>query len=95
MSTRTYPLIRSTLQGIFSTQVAFSDEAANAALIADLAHASFREGMRDEIVMALTDKELSFQALLDECGVAFFDTEHEARAFFERVVAEPVRSGSV
>jgi len=82
-----YPLIRSTLEGIFGSQVASDDATSVTALRRDLQHEPFRQGIKKELAEAFSDKDLSWRELLEECDVASFDSEQEARQFAtERVL---------
>jgi hypothetical protein len=87
-----YPLIRSTLEGIFGAQVGMDDDSAIAALRSDLSHLPFLEGIRRELAEAFSDASLSWRQLLDECDVEAFETEGEAESFIRRNVLSLVES---
>lgn len=75
---RSFPLIRSTLQGIFSASAGHSAEEAASALERDLRHPPFHDGLTLELRDAFADSAFSWCALLSECDVAYLDSEQEA-----------------
>lgn len=74
-----YKLIRSVLGGIYGAQVGLDDYEAIAAFQKDLQHEPFREGIEAELKKAFSDGALSWSKLMDDCEVAFFETEEEAK----------------
>lgn len=86
---RSFPLIRSTLQGVFGAGTGFSDEEALLALERDLRHPAFREGIALELRNAAAEPTFSWRELLAECDVAYVESEHEAaelaKLLFEQV----------
>lgn len=89
-----YPLVRSTLEGIFGAQVGLDDDESAAVLLRDLSHLPFKEGIQKELSAAMTDATLSWQTLLDESDVEYFDTEDQARNFVnEKLIQVVFRSG--
>ena len=91
---KTYPVLRSTLDGIFSSAVGLSDEEATASFAKDLGHKPFRDVLRAELGAALADGSVSWKALLEECDVAYFDSEDEARSFVTQRIKEPAEAYS-
>jgi hypothetical protein len=76
-----YPVLRSTLEGIFGAGAGLDDAEATQALRRDLAHPPFREAIKAEMSAALADPSMSWQQLLHDCEVAYFDSEEEAKNF--------------
>ena len=89
-----YPLIRSTLEGLFGAQVATDDDSALNALRRDLTHLPFLLGIREELSTAFSDQSLSWQQMLDECDVETFDSEDEAESFVRQNLLNVVDSVS-
>lgn len=86
MTASKYPLIRSTLEGIFGAQVALDDQSAMDALRRDLEYVPFRKGIREELRKAFSDDGFRWLKVLDECDVGGFDTEDEAELFVRRAL---------
>ncbi len=80
---RSFPLISSTLQGVFSAGAGHSAEEAASALERDLRHPALRDGLALELREAFADSKFSWCALLSECDVAYVDSEQEAVALAE------------
>ena len=74
-----YKLIQSVLGGIYGAQIGLNDDEAIAALQKDLLQPLFKEGIEKELKAAFSNSQLSWVKLMDECEVAFFDTEDEAK----------------
>ena len=84
---KSYPVLRSTLEGIFGSGVGLSDDDATSSLTRDLSHRPFLDALSVEIDAAMKDSELSWRHLLEEAEVAYFDTDEEAKAFVvQRIV---------
>ena len=73
-----YPLIRSTLAGIFGAEVGFTETEATQALVRDLAHPPFREGLSRELSETTMEPSFSWRLMLEEYEVAYVSTEAEA-----------------
>ncbi len=89
---KTYPVLLSTLDGIFGSAVGLSDEEAAANLAKDLGHKPFRDALRAELEAAFADGSVSWKALLEEFDVAYFDSESEARSFVIQRIKEPAEN---
>lgn len=86
-----YLVLRSTLEGIFGCDVGFTDAEATSSLLRDLEHKPFSDALAAELDAALADAEVSWQQLLDECGVAYFGSDEEARQFVVERIATPAK----
>lgn len=84
-----YPVLRSILEGIFGSDVGFTDAEAASNLLRDLEHRPFSDALAAELGAALGNAEMSWRQLLDECGVAYFESDDEARQFVVERIAEP------
>ena len=89
---KTYPVLRSTLEGIFSSSVGLSDEEATSSLLRDLGHKPFSDALRAELDSALVDSDVSWRLFLEECDVAYFDSDQEARKFVLDRIHGPANS---
>ncbi len=87
-----YQVLRSTLEGIFGAAVGFSSDEARSNLLRDLEHQPFRDALSAEMTHALADPALPWQRLLDECNVACFDNDDQARLFVVDRILKPVNS---
>jgi hypothetical protein len=74
--------------------VGFSTEEATSNLLRDLEQKSFRDALDAEMTVAWRDPALSWQHLLDECDVAYFDSEEEARSFVVERIMKPAALGT-
>ena len=91
---KTYPVLRSTLDGIFSSAAGLSDEEATASLAKDLGHKPFRDALRAELEEALADERVSWKALLEEYDVGYFDGDGEAMSFVVERIKIPADAAS-
>lgn len=90
-----YPVLRSTLDGIFGSAVGLSDEEAAASLAKDLGHKPFRDALRAELEAAFADESVSWKALLEGCDVAYFGSEDEAKSFVAQRIKEPAEAKDI
>lgn len=86
---KAYPILRSTLEGIFGSGAGLSDEETTSSLLKDLSHKPFRDALGAELITALSDASISWRRLLEECDVAYFDNEDDARKFVVDRIQEP------
>jgi hypothetical protein len=89
-----YPVLRSTLEGIFSARTGLTDEEAASGLLKDLAHQPFREALKTELDAAFVDPDVRWRALLEEFEVAYFATDEEAKQFIVQRLQRPADSFS-
>ena len=89
---KAYPVLRSTLEGIFGSSVGLSDEEATSSLLRDLNHKPFRDALRAELDAALADAEVPWRLFLEECDVAYFDNDIEAKQFVIERIQKPAKS---
>lgn len=85
-----YPLIESTLGGIYGAQTFRSDEHALGELSKDLSHEPFRTAFILELKAAFFDPQLSWVKLLDDAEVACVETETEAIGVARKLLWVPV-----
>ena len=88
-----YKLIQSVLGGIYGAQVGLDDEEAISALRKDLRHPPFKKGIEAELRQAFLDKNLSWVKLLDDCEVAYFESEAEAKEIAKELLWDVVFEG--
>jgi hypothetical protein len=86
---KAYPILCSTLEGIFGASVGLTDEEADSHLQKDLVHTPFRDALLSELSVALRDPEIEFRHLLEKYEVAYLDTEDEARNFLIQRIQRP------
>ncbi|WP_442497245.1 hypothetical protein [Methylobacter sp. sgz302048] len=85
-----YKLIQSVLGGIYGAQVGLDDDEAIAAFKMDLQQPEFRKGIEKELKQAFSDPSISWVKLMDECEVAYFDTEEDAKSFAKELLWDVV-----
>jgi SMC interacting uncharacterized protein involved in chromosome segregation len=88
MTSRTYPLIKSVLGGIYGAQTTKSDAEDISELKKNLEYQPFRDGFSRELIQAFDDSKLSWRDILEECEVMCADTEQEAKCFAEKFLWE-------
>lgn len=87
---RRYPLIESTLGGIYGAQTFRSDEHAMSQLSKDLSHEPFKTAFVLELEAAFSDPQLSWVKLLDDSEVASVESEAEAIGLARKLLWLPV-----
>lgn len=85
-----YKLIQSVLGGIYGAQIGLNDDEAIAAFKMDLQQQEFRKGIEKELKQAFSDPSISWVKLMDECEVAYFDTEEEAKSVAKELLWDVV-----
>lgn len=80
-----YPFLKNLLISTMSVDVGLSEEREEAALLASLANAAYRQQIRRELEAAFLDEDFSWINLLDNENYCVFpaDSEEEAKEYIK------------
>jgi hypothetical protein len=92
MEPHQFPYIETTLANYFGVNVGYSETEAIAKLRSHLSNDSFRVGLRDELVSAFADTNVSWREILSFYEVAYVSTEQEAVSIVRRYLWVPAFS---
>jgi hypothetical protein len=88
---QSYPLLQSTLVGVFSIEVSLSDEEAARRLRSNLDdHPGFREGIAKELKAAFAAKNIHWAEVLAALEIGDFESDDAAREFVRENVFDAV-----